>query len=255
MMLQNKVAVVTGASRGIGASIAKSFAEEGAIVVINYLHQKEQADLLVKEINQSGGQAISLQADVRILEDAQAMLSQTAQRFGSLDIIVNNALSPYSFNPKKRKAAWELEWIDYQEQIEGSVHGAFNICKTAMPFMKQQLSGRMINMVSNLVDFPVVPYHDYTTAKSALLGYTRNLATELGRFGITVNAIAPGLTESTDSSKGTQEDIRDAIIKLTPLHRLAVPQDIANVALFLASSLSSFVTGQCIKVDGGLVMA
>jgi 3-oxoacyl-[acyl-carrier protein] reductase len=120
--------------------------------------------------------------------------------------------------------------------------------------MKNQMSGRIINLVSNLIDFPIIPYHDYSTAKMALLGFTRNLAQELGTFGINVNAVSPGLTYPTDSSQETKEDVRNAIIQLTPLRRLARPEDIAGSVLFLASDLSSFITGQCLNVDGGLVM-
>jgi 3-oxoacyl-[acyl-carrier protein] reductase len=254
MLLQNKIALITGSSRGIGASMAKSFAAQGAYVVVNYLNREDLADQVVKEIERQGGQAVAIQGDVRNWESVDAMITQIMVMAGAVDIVVNNALSPYTFNPKVRKTAWEQEWSDFQQQFEGSVQGAFHVCKAVMPHMKQQLSGRIINIVTNLIDFPVVPYHDYTTAKSALLGYTRNLAKELGVFGITVNAIAPGLTQSTDSSKETKEDVRNAVIELTPLQRLAVPSDIANAALFLASDLSSFMTGQCIRVDGGLVM-
>lgn len=120
--------------------------------------------------------------------------------------------------------------------------------------MKSQNKGRIINMASNLVEFPLIPYHDYITAKTALIGYTRSLAAEVGAFGIQVNAIAPGLTYPTDSSVETQNDVRESIINMTPTKRLTVPEDVAGSAVFLASRLANNVTGQCLYVDGGLVM-
>ena len=254
MNLQDKIVLITGASRGIGAEMAKRFAKEGSFVVINYVKNQALAESVVSEIETLGGQAVAIQADVTNRNQVDEMMEQIIDSVGAIDVVVNNALSHYTFNPKTRKTAWEIEWEDYNRQWEGSVQGAFNICKAAMPHMKNQMSGRIINMVSNLIDFPIIPYHDYTTAKMALLGFTRNLAQELGAFGINVNAVSPGLTYPTDSSQETKEDVRNAIIQLTPLRRLARPEDIAGSVLFLASDLSSFITGQCLNVDGGLVM-
>jgi 3-oxoacyl-[acyl-carrier protein] reductase len=254
MNLEGKVVLVTGSSRGIGAAIAKAFAAHGALVIVNYLSSGGMAERVVEEIQSLGGQAAALQADVRNEDSVNQMVSTIIDSFGVLDIVVNNALSHYTFNPKTRKTAWDIEWNDYQQQIEGNVRGAFNVCKAVIPHMRQQNRGRIINIVTNLIDFPIVPYHDYTTAKSALLGFTRNLAKDLGSFGITVNSIAPGLTYPTDSSRETQEDVRETITRLTPLNRIAMPDDIAGAALFLGSDLASFITGQCLRVDGGLVM-
>ncbi|HYK72397.1 MAG TPA: 3-oxoacyl-ACP reductase [Pseudoneobacillus sp.] len=254
MNLKGKIVLITGASRGIGEAIAKKFGAEGSFVVVNYLKNKHLAENVVTEIESLGGQAVAIQADVREENQVNEMLAQIIDSFGGIDVVVNSALSHYTFNPKTRKTAWQIEWEDYQRQWEGNVRAAFNICKAAMPYMKEQMSGRMINIVSNLIDFPVIPYHDYSTAKMALLGLTRNLAKELGAFGITVNAVSPGLTYPTDSSYETKEDVRESIIHLTPMRRLALPEDIAGSVLFLASDLSSFITGQCLNVDGGLVM-
>ena len=254
MNISEKIVLITGASRGIGAAIARKFASEGAFVIVNYLKSQQLAEGVVADIRSTGGQAVAIQADVRNEAQVNDMMAQIIDSFGGIDVVVNNALSHYTFNPKTRKTAWEIDWSDYDQQLTGNVRGAFTICKAAMPHMISQMSGRMINITSNLIDFPVIPYHDYSTAKMALLGYTRNLAKELGSYGITVNAVSPGLTYPTDSSSETREDVRESIIHLTPMHRLALPDDIAGAVLFLASDWASFITGQCINVDGGLVM-
>lgn len=254
MDFKGKIVLVTGASRGIGAAIARAFGKEGAVVVVNYLKSEAAAEKVAGDIRKSGGEAIPMQADVTDSPTVQSMVSNIVDSFGALDVVVNNALPHYTFNPKTRKTADEMEWGDYQKQIEGSLGGTFNVCKAVIPYMKQQNDGRIINMVTNLIDLPLVPYHDYTTAKTGLLGYSRNLAADLGSFGITVNCVAPGLTYPTDSSSETKEDTREAITRLTPMRRLAKPADISGSVLYFASEWASFVTGQCIYVDGGLVM-
>jgi 3-oxoacyl-[acyl-carrier protein] reductase len=254
MNFTGKTVLVTGASRGIGASIAKAFGGLGATVAVNYISNETAARDVVEAIRQSGGEAVAVQADVTDGPSVKRMMEEAADAFGGIDVVVNNALSPYSFDPKRRKTAWDIEWSDYQKQLDGSLGGAFHVCKAAIPYMKEHGGGRIINMVTNLIDFPVVPYHDYTTAKSALLGFSRNLAAELGVFGITVNCVAPGLTYPTDSSRNTKEDIKNTIIGLTPMGRLASPTDITGAVMFFASDWASFITGQCLRVDGGLVM-
>ncbi|HJV45961.1 MAG TPA: 3-oxoacyl-ACP reductase [Bacillota bacterium] len=253
-MLKGKVVLVTGASRGIGAEIAKQLGKQGAIVIVNYLQNQCAANEVVKDIEQNGGTAVAIQADVIDSDQVEQMVHMIVDNFMGIDVVVNNALPHYTFNPRTRKPAWEIKWQDYQTQIQGNLGGAYNVTHAVLPYMTQQQEGRIINIVTNLIDFPIVPYHDYTTAKSALLGFSRNMAAELGAFGIKVNCVAPGLTAHTDSSQDTPENVRESIIGLTPLKRLTHPQDIAGAVLFLASSWSSFITGQCIYVDGGLTM-
>lgn len=252
--MKDRVVLVTGASRGIGKAIAKRFGEKQAMVIVNYLKSKDLAEQVVKEIEERGGHALALQGDVTQASEVNHMVQEILDNLGTIDAVVNNALHHYTFNPKTRKTAWELEWEDYQSQIDGSLKGTFNLCKAVLPQMKRQGYGRIINMVTNLNDFPVVPYHDYSTAKAAVLGYTRNLAKEVGPFGITANCVAPGLTYPTDSSRETQEDVREMLIRLTPMGRLALPEDIAGAVTFLASEEAGFITGQCLRVDGGLTM-
>ncbi|MDO7906471.1 3-oxoacyl-ACP reductase [Paenibacillus sp. JX-17] len=255
MKLNGQIVLVTGASRGIGAEIARACAAEGAAVIVNYKSRAEAAEQVVEQIRRKGGTAIPYPCDVTREDQVREMAEAIVESFGRIDVLVNNALSHYTFNPRVRRPAWELDWSHYSTQLEGSLQGAFHTISAVMPHMQSQASGRVINMVTNLIDFPVIPYHDYTTAKAALLGYTRGLAKELGGFGITVNAVAPGLTASTDSSRDTPESVREQIRALTPLGRLADPSDIAGAVLFLASDWGKFLTGQCLRVDGGLVMS
>src|SRR5690606_35278072 len=137
-------------------------------------------------------------------------------------------------DPRRRTTFDDLNWQDYRSQFDGAVGAAFNVCRAALPHFKQRAQGCIVNISTNLVEHPVVPYHDYTTAKASLVAFSRNLASELGPFGIRVNCVAPGLVYPTDSSGDTQESFRDALIAATPLRRIARPQDIAGPVLFLA---------------------
>ncbi|KHF41902.1 3-oxoacyl-ACP reductase [Halalkalibacter okhensis] len=255
IQLQHKVVLVTGSSRGIGAAIATSFAQQGATVIINYLKSKEQAEQLADHLmNAYDIEAMAVQGDVTNELEVKGMIDDIIAEFDSIDIVVNNALHAYTFDPDRRKLAWDLDWEDYQLQIDGALKGTFNVCKHVIPFMKERKFGRMINMVSNLVYRPVVPYHDYNTAKGAVLTYSQNLAVDLGSFGITVNCVAPGLVYPTDASRTTKEEVKELIKSQTPLRRIAKPEDVVGSVLFFASGWSSFVTGQCMVVDGGFVM-
>jgi 3-oxoacyl-[acyl-carrier protein] reductase len=251
---QGRVILVTGASRGIGAAIAKAFAAEGGMVLVNYLRNEAAALDVVAQCQDLGGEAWAMQADVRSPEAVSAMVAETLAETGRIDVLVNNAFAPYVFDPEARPRFGDVPWAHYQEQFEGSVRAAYNTCQAVLPHFKQRGQGSIVNLVSNLVERPVIAYHDYTTAKAALVGFTRNLAADLGSFGIRVNCVAPGLVSPTDSSRQTKEEVKDAIIAQTPLGRIATPDDIAGPVLFLASDWSRFVTGQVLVVDGGLVM-
>lgn len=254
MQFQDKVVVVTGSSRGIGAAIAKAFAKEGAFVIVNYLNNEQAAEETVAACQAAGGDAWAIQADVTKEEDVRRMIAEVVLEVGRIDVVVNNAFRPYVFDPEERKLAWELEWQDYQSQLEGAVRSAYFMTQAVLPTMREQADGSIINITTNLIDRPVVPYSDYTTAKGALLSYSRNTAVELGPLGIRVNCVAPGLVYPTDASRKTKEDVKELIISQTPLQRIATPEDITGPVLFLASDWAKFVTGQTIHVDGGFVM-
>ena len=251
----NQTVLVTGASRGIGAAIAKAFASEGACVLVNYLANANAALDVVHVCEQLGGTALALQADVREPSAVQDMVTQALLEVGRIDILVNNAFSPYTFDPENRKRFWETPWADYQTQFDGAVGAAYTVCQSVIPQMRQRAKGSIINIVSDLVYRPSIPYNGYTTAKSALVGFSRNLATELGPLGIRVNCVAPGLVSPTASSAHTKESVKNMLIAQTPLGRIATPEDIAGPVLFLASDARQFMTGQVLVVDGGLVMA
>jgi 3-oxoacyl-[acyl-carrier protein] reductase len=252
---EHQVVLVTGASRGIGAAIAQGFAREGALVIVNYLRNDEAAQAVVAQCREVGGDAWALRCDVGDATAVQAMMQQIEQEVGRLDVVVNNAFRPYRFDPETRARFWELSWSHYQSQFEGSVQACFNVCQAVLPLMRQQGQGRIVNLSSDLVERPSVAYHDYSTAKSALVGFSRNLAVELGQLGIRVNCVAPGLVFPTEGSRGTREEVRELIASQTPLRRVATPQDVVGPVMFLASSWSGFVTGQVVVVDGGWVMA
>ena len=254
MNFDGKVVLVTGASRGIGAAIAQAFAGEGATVVVNYLSNEAAAADVVATCKAAGGDAWAVQADVCSAEAVAAMVEATLDEAGRIDVLVNNAFRPYAFDPQRRKLFGELAWRDYQAQFDGSVGATYNVCKAVEPHFRQRAEGSIVNIVSDLVERPVVPYHDYTTAKSALVGFSRNLAAELGPLGIRVNCVAPGLVHPTQARSGTREEFRESIAAATPMRRIARPQDVAGPVLFLASEWSRFMTGQVLFVDGGLVM-
>lgn len=255
MLLSDSVALVTGSSRGAGAAIARALASRGAAVCVNYHRSRERAESVAAEIEASGGKAFAYGADVTDPDAVGGMVQAIVERFGRLDVIVNNALPEYSFDPTAAYASVEtVEWDHFQRQIEGAVRGALNTVQAALPQFKSQGGGSVINISTNLVYNPVVPYHDYTAAKAGLLGLTRTLAQELGPHGVRVNLVAGGLLQTTDASAATTEEVFDFVAQATPLRRTVTPEEFAEATVFFASPLSRVVTGQSLSVDGGLTM-
>lgn len=253
-ILEGKVALVTGASRGVGAAIADALADEGAAVIVNYLKSEKLAEGVAGGIRGRGGKAVAYQADITDESAVRGMVEAATGELGPVDILVNNALPDYRFDPAGRKDFGSVGWEDFVQQL-GGLKGALNCSQAVVPGMVEKGGGRIVSILSNLINNPVVPYHDYTTAKSALVGFSRNLAAELGPHNITVNMVAGGLIDETDASAPTTEEVRQLVAGSTPLRRLGTPEDLARAVLMFASPWSDFVTGQYVTCDGGLVMA
>ena len=254
MLLANRVALITGASRGIGAAIARELAAHGAAVGVNYFRSADAAAEVVRGIEQAGGRAVALGADVRDGEAVRAMTDRLAEEFGGVDVLVNNALHNYRFDPVANPRFGEMGWDEFQDQIDGTLKAAYHTTRAALPHLRARGGGRIVNILTNLITFPVVQYHAYTTAKSAMLGFSRNLAAELGPEGIAVNMVAGGLIMTTAASEPTTPEVQEIVRGSTPLRRLGAPEDIARAVAAWSSDLLGFATGQYVAVDGGLTM-
>ena len=244
--LNGKVAVVTGASKGIGAGIAKALAAEGASVVVNYSSSKDGADAVVDAITSAGGKAVAVQGDVSKEKDAKGLVDAAVSEFGQLDVLVNNS-GVYAFS-----AIEDVSEEEYRRQFDVNVLGPLLTTKAAVPHLKDGAS--VINISSNITSVLVPQSAIYSGTKGALDTVTGVLANELAPRGIRVNAILPGYTETegTGSAGISGTDFVDQIVAQTPLARAGTPDDIAKVAVFLASDEAGWLTGEKINASGGL---
>lgn len=243
--------LVTGAGRGLGAHIARAIVREGSGVIINYRHSEQRAHELAREL---GPRAIALQADVTDPDQVARLFASAQERTGQPILsVINNALVDFRFDGDARPGIETISWDRLARQLEGATRGALNTIQAAVPEMKRHGWGRIVNIGTNLFQNPVVPYHDYTAAKAALLSLTRTAANDLGPHGITVNMVSGGLLRTTDASSTTPEAVFDIIAGLTPLRRVTAPEELADAVLFFLSPWSRAVTGQNLIVDGGLV--
>ena len=251
MQLSDQWVLITGGARGLGQAIVRALSREGAGVVINYHRSDAAAQALADEL---GPRAIALQADVTDKAAVQRLFDEAQQRCGApISAVVNNALAQFQFDGDARPQLADIPWARFSQQIEGAVKGALNTMQVALPGMRAAGHGRIVNIGTNLVQNPVVPYHDYTAAKAALMALTRTAANDLGPLGITVNMVSGGLLRVTDASRATPDAVFDLIASLTPLRRVTTPAEFADAVLFFLSPWSRAVTGQNLVVDGGLV--
>jgi 3-oxoacyl-[acyl-carrier protein] reductase len=250
MKLEEQIVLVTGGARGVGAAVIRAFAAQGARVVINFRASEQAARELVDEFPE---QAVAFRADVTDREAVLEMVAMAQDVFGApVTTVVNNALD-YSFNGDGRSLLTDIDWSEMEDQFATVVRGALNVIQATAPGMTEIGFGRVVNIGTNLFQNPVVPYHDYTAAKAALLSLTRTAAADLGPQGITVNMVSGGLLRTTDASKATPEAVFDLIAGMTPLRSVTTPEEFADAVLFFASPWSRAVTGQNLVVDGGLV--
>lgn len=222
---------------------------------MNYFRSKEAAAEVVASITEAGGSAIAQYGDVTVAGDMEALAKAAVEVFGRIDVLVNNALVNYRFDPACKGASIRtVEWETFDEQFRGTVGGAVNAVRAVIPHMEQSKYGKIVNIGTNLVYDPVVTYYDYTTTKAALVGLTRNLAKELCPNGIRVNLVAGGLLERTDASSLTTPEVFGFVADGTPLRRATTVSDFAEACVYFAAGASDAVTGQSLSVDGGLTM-
>jgi 3-oxoacyl-[acyl-carrier protein] reductase len=248
MDFTDKVAIVTGSSRGIGRAIALRLAEGEAKVVINYRGNKAAADDVLAQISASGGQALAVQADVSQVAEAQALIDAAKKAFGRIDILVNNA------GTTRDTLLMRMSEEDWDVVIDTNLKGTFNCIKAVSRQMMRQRYGRIVNITSVAGIAGNAGQANYASAKAGIIGLTKTVAKELGSRGITCNAVAPGFVP-TDLTASLPEDLVGLAIERTPLGRMGTPENMAAAVAFLASDDASFITGQVLAVDGGLAIS
>jgi 3-oxoacyl-[acyl-carrier protein] reductase len=245
MRLKDQVALVTGGSRGIGRSIVKAFVAEGAKVAFVYKSNQTAAEELVRELTQAGGAVLALQADVTNAEAAASCVQRVEQEWGRFDILVNNAgIIRDDLFVRMEPDAW-------QSVLQTNLGGAYHFCRAVAYTLMRQRRGRIVNISSIAAEHVNLGQTNYAASKGAINAFTRALAVELASRNVTVNAIAPGFIE-TEMSEAIRNKAGEMIHKVIPMRRLGQPEDVARVAVFLASADSAYLTGQVLTVDGGL---
>lgn len=246
MNLENKIAIVTGSTKGIGEEIALEFARCGAKVVVSG-RSAERAENVCKAIQDAGGEATAIVADVSKMEDAQNLISGTIEKWGQVDILVNNA------GITKDNLIMRMKEADWDDVISINLKGSFNCIKSVTRQMMKQRSGRIINITSVVGQMGNAGQVNYAASKAGVIGMTKSVARELSSRGVTCNAIAPGFI-ATDMTDVLDEKTKGSLNSQIPLGRMGGVSDVARTAVFLASDDAAYITGQTINVDGGMVM-
>jgi 3-oxoacyl-[acyl-carrier protein] reductase len=244
MDLQGKVAIVTGGSLGIGHAIALDLAAHGADVAINYRRHADEANAVVAEIEKIGRRGLAVQADVASFADAQRLVDTVREKFGRLDILVNNA------GINRDGVVWKMSEAQWDEVLDTNLKGYFNYIRAAAPIFKEQGAGKIVNITSINGLRGKFGQSNYSAAKAGIIGLTKSVARELGKFNVNVNAVAPGLIE-TDMMKEAPQDVKDKALAEIVLGRLGAPEEVAHTVTFLCSEDARHITGEVIKVDGG----
>ena len=242
-----KVAFVTGAARGIGKEIALELAENGYDIVLNYRTKNEELDLLKKELEKSEIKTCFVQGDVSKYEEAEKMVKEAIETFGKIDVLVNNA------GITKDGLLMRMSEEDFRKVTDINLVGTFNVTRNVIPHMVKQKSGRIINVSSVVGVTGNAGQTNYAASKAGIIGFTKSLAKEVASRNILVNAVAPGFID-TDMTKVLSDSIKEGINTQIPLKRMGTSREIAKVIKFLASEDSSYITGQVINIDGGMVM-
>ncbi|MFA6078761.1 MAG: 3-oxoacyl-ACP reductase family protein [Candidatus Omnitrophota bacterium] len=244
-MLKDKVAIVTGGTRGIGRAVVFDLIENAAKVVFTYIKSDESAAIILDEIKELNGEAEAIKADVRDYGEAKRVVEETIKKFGHLDILVNNA------GVTRDKALMMMDPSDWQEVIDTNLTGYFNMAKACIVTMMKQKSGNIVNLSSISGVTGTARQINYSSAKAGIIGMTKSLAKEVAPYNIRVNAIAPGYIE-TDMTKDLKG--KEDLIKMIPAGRFGKPEEVAKVVTFLVSGKAAYITGQTVKISGGLAI-
>lgn len=242
-----KSALITGATRGIGKQIAITLAKQGYNIALNYRKENEELENTKKEIEEIGVQVLAVKGDVANFEECENFVKQVIERFGQIDVLVNNA------GITKDMLLMRMKKEDFEQVIDTNLVGTFNVTKNVVPYMMKARSGRIINISSVVGISGNAGQTNYSASKAGIIGFTKSLAKEIASRNIFVNAVAPGFIE-TNMTDVLKDDVKQEIAKNIPLKRMGTAQDVANVVKFLASDDSSYITGQVINVDGGMLM-
>ena len=243
----DKCALITGATRGIGKQIAITLAKQGYNIALNYRKVNEELENTKKEIEKIGVQILAVKGDVANFEDCENFVKQVIERFGQIDVLVNNA------GITKDMLLMRMKKEDFEQVIDTNLVGTFYVTKNVVPYMMKARSGRIINISSVVGISGNAGQTNYSASKAGIIGFTKSLAKEIASRNILVNSVAPGFIE-TNMTDVLKDDVKQEIAKNIPLKRMGTTQDVANVVNFLASDDSSYITGQVINVDGGMLM-
>ena len=243
----NKVALITGSSRGIGKQIAIKFAKNGYNIVVNYINKNEEVEKTIEELKQFGVEVLEAQGDISNYEQSEKIVNLVIEKFGQIDVLVNNA------GITKDMLIMRMKKEDFTKVIDVNLVGTFNITKNVIPHMMKKRTGRIINISSVVGISGNAGQCNYAASKAGIIGFTKSLAKELASRNILVNAVAPGFIE-TNMTDVLQENVKEEIKKQIPLKRIGKAEDVANAVYFLTSEESSYITGQVLQIDGGMLI-